>query len=135
MVQKLFPADDKLLEEVLLFVEEELNKAGALNKTVMQVKICVEEIFVNVAHYAYKDEVGDVLISISFDEEERTMTFGFEDGGIRYNPLEKEDPDITLTAEERRIGGLGVYICKKTMDDIRYEYVNNKNVLKMTKKL
>ena len=101
----------------------------------MQVKICVEEIFVNIAHYAYEDGKGDALIGISYDEKEHAMKFSFEDSGIPYNPLEKEDPDITLTAEERGIGGLGIFICKKTMDDIQYEYANNKNILKMTKRL
>lgn len=135
MVQKNFLADDKLLDDVLLLVEEELNKVDASKKIIMQIKICVEEIFVNIAHYAYGDGKGDALIGISYDEKERAMTFSFEDSGIPYNPLKKKDPDITLTAEERGIGGLGIFICKKTMDDIQYQYVNGKNVLKMTKKL
>ncbi len=135
MVQKIFPADDKYLNDVMLLIEDELNRVGASLKIITQVKICVEEIFVNIAHYAYTDGNGEAVISVLYDEKENTVTFIFEDEGIPYNPLSRKDPDITLTAEERGIGGLGIYICKKTMDDIQYEYVNNKNVLKMTKKL
>ena len=135
MVKKIFPADDRFLNDVMLFTEEEMVKANASMKIITQVKICVEEIFVNIAHYAYEDEGGETIISILYDENKNAMTFIFEDEGIAYNPLEKNDPDITLTAEERNVGGLGIFICKKTMDDIHYKYENNKNVLAMTKKL
>lgn len=135
MVQKLFLADDRYLNDVLSFVEEELNEAKASLKIIRQVKICVEEIFVNIAHYAYGDENGEVEISILYNEKERVFTFVFEDTGKAYNPLERKDPDITLSAEERGIGGLGIFICKKTMDDIQYRYEKNKNVLIMTKNI
>ena len=135
MVQKIFPADDRFLNDVMLFTEEEMLKANASMKIITQVKICVEEIFVNIAHYAYEDKNGEAKISILYNDNENTMTFIFEDNGFSYNPLERKDPDITLTAEEREIGGLGIYICKKTMEDIMYKYENEKNILTMTKKL
>ncbi|MBQ4068183.1 MAG: ATP-binding protein [Lachnospiraceae bacterium] len=135
MVQKIFPANDIFLKDVMTFTEEEMVKVNVSTKVITQVKICVEEIFVNIAHYAYGDEKGEAKISILYDEYKNAMTFIFEDEGVPYNPLDKSDPDTTLSAEERKIGGLGIFICKKTMDDIQYKYENGKNILSMTKTL
>ena len=101
----------------------------------MQLTVAIEEVFVNVAHYAYPDEEGQVSFGIAFDSESRSITFRIADKGIAFNPLEKPDPDITLSAEEREIGGLGIFICKKTMDEIGYARENGENILTMTKKL
>ena len=91
--------------------------------------------FVNVAHYAYGDEQGDVKFSIAFDKDTRTITFIMADRGVQFDPLNKPDPDITLSADEREIGGLGIFITKKTMDSVAYTYENGENVLTMTKKI
>ena len=135
MTERLFPADDSALNDVLAFAEEELEKAECPPKTMMQLTVALEEVFVNVAHYAYPDEEGQVSFGIAFDSESRSITFRIADKGIAFNPLEKPDPDITLSAEEREIGGLGIFICKKTMDEIGYARENGENILTMTKKL
>ena len=86
----------------------------------------------NIASYAYQDEVGKAEIKVETDSKSISITF--LDSGIPYNPLEKDDPDITLSAEERGIGGYGIFLVKKIMDDVKYEYKDNKNVLSITKK-
>ena len=101
----------------------------------IQIALCVaiEEVFVNVAHYAYPDGIGDMTLHIGFDEEKRAVTFRMTDKGVPFDPLKKPDPDITLSAEEREIGGLGIFIAKKTMDSISYAYENGENILTMIK--
>ena len=103
----------------------------------IQTAICVaiEEVFVNVAHYAYGEGDGDVTLNIGFDKETRNVVFEMIDSGIQFNPLLKPDPDITLSAQEREIGGLGIFITKKTMDSVTYAYENGKNILTMVKKI
>ena len=103
----------------------------------MQMAICVaiEEVFVNVAHYAYGEGEGDVKFTIRFDEETRNIVFQMSDKGVAFDPLKKPDPDITLSAEEREIGGLGIFITKKTMDTVTYAYENGENILTMIKKI
>ena len=103
----------------------------------IQTAVCVaiEEVFVNVAHYAYGEGEGDMTLGIGFEEETRTVTFRMSDKGVQFDPLKKPDPDITLAAEDREIGGLGIFIAKKTMDTIHYEYKNNENILTMIKKI
>lgn len=118
------------LDEVLEFVEGELEENDCPMKIIMQMNIAVEEIFVNIAHYAYKPEVGSAVIRISVGDE---VAVEFEDQGRPYNPLEKDDPDVTLSAEEREIGGLGIFMVKKSMDDIAYRHENGKNILVIKK--
>lgn len=133
MTQKIFEADDKALSSVMSFVESELEEAGANMKSLMQVCVAVEEIFVNVAHYAYPGKNGDV--SLSIDVEGSVATLVFTDSGIPFNPLEKADPDITLSAEDRSIGGLGIFMVKKSMDEVRYERKDESNVFTMIKEI
>ena len=85
-------------------------------------------------NYAYEDGDGDVSLGIAYDEESRMFTFRMADKGVPFNPLKKPDPDITLSAEEREIGGLGIFITKKTMDSVEYTYENGENILTMIKK-
>ena len=81
------------------------------------------------------DGEGDMTLGIDFDEESRTITFRMTDKGVPFDPLKKPDPDITLSAEEREIGGLGIFIAKKTMDSLTYAYENGENILTMIKKI
>jgi anti-sigma regulatory factor (Ser/Thr protein kinase) len=104
-------------------------------KIQMAVCVAIEEVFVNVAHYAYVDGEGDVTLGIGFDEVNRAVTFRMTDKGIPFDPLKMADPDITQPAEEREIGGLGIFIAKKTMDAITYAYENDENILTMIKKI
>ena len=98
-----------------------------------KIDLAVEEIFVNIAHYAYNPEVGEVYISAFLDSD--ILTVIFKDKGKPFNPIEKKDPDITLSAQERDIGGLGIFLTKKFMDDVEYEYSDGQNILTIKKKL
>lgn len=133
MTNKTFPARTDVLADVLGFVEEMLESFGCSMKAQIAITVAIEEVFVNVAHYAYGDGDGDVTLSIGFDEGSRTVTFRMTDSGVPFDPLKKPDPDITRSAEERSIGGLGIFITKKTMDTLAYAYENGKNILTMSK--
>ena len=122
------------LDDVIAFVNSELKKLGCGVKQQMQIEISVEEIFVNIAHYAYTPEIGNATIRVD-TEENGVIVLTFIDTGVPYNPLAKADPDITLSAEERQIGGLGIFMVKKNMDDVIYEYKDGQNVLTLRKKL
>lgn len=114
------------LDAVLDFVGTELEEKECSMKLQTQICIAVEEIFVNIANYAYQPEVGGAVIRIEVNDEIRIE---FEDNGVPYNPLEKLDPDITASAEEREIGGLGIFMVKKIMDAVEYQHIDNKNLL------
>lgn len=130
------------LENVLGNLEAFLDELGCTPKTGMQLAIALEEMFVNIAHYAYEntDVPQDARMAvIRFEETEyegkRAVRIVLSDGGTPYNPLEKEDPDTTLSAEERPIGGLGIYMVKKSMDEVSYDYHDGKNLFTMVKLL
>ena len=135
MTNKTFPAKIELLNEVLGFVEEMLEGFECPMKIQMAICVAIEEVFVNIAHYAYPESVGDMTLHIGLDEESRAITFRVTDKGVPFDPLKKPDPDITLSAEEREIGGLGIFITKKTMDSLSYSYENGENILTMIKKI
>ena len=135
MTNRTFKAKTEALPDILGFVDEMLEKYQCPMKIQTAVCVAIEEVFVNVARYAYEGGDGDVSLGIGFDSESRTITFRMTDGGVPFDPLAKHDPDITLSAEEREIGGLGIFITKKTMDTVEYAYENGKNILTMTKKI
>ena len=135
MTEKVFPAKTEALNDVIGFVEETLESFECPMKTQMAICVAIEEVFVNVAHYAYPDSEGDMTLSIGFEDNEREITFLVKDKGVPFDPLQKPDPDVTLSAEERDIGGLGIFIAKKTMDSINYAYENGENTLTMIKKI
>lgn len=123
------------LQEVISFVDGHLEELGASMKAQMQIDIAVEELFVNIANYAYAPDTGMAVVCVEKDVAKNQVSITFTDKGKPYNPLEKTDPDITLSAEERSIGGLGIFMVKKSMDDMRYEYKDGQNILTITKKL
>jgi sigma-B regulation protein RsbU (phosphoserine phosphatase) len=135
LTERTFPADVSALGEVLGFLEEALQGFSCSAKAQIALSVAIEEAFVNVARYAYGDGGGEVALGIGFEEEGRVLTLRMTDGGTPFDPLGRGDPDITLSAEEREIGGLGIYIVKKTMDTVSYAYENGKNILTMTKQL
>ena len=135
MTNRTFPAKTEALPDILGFVEETLEGFGCPMKIQMAVCVAIEEVFVNVAHYAYGDGEGNMNLGIGFDEGNRTVTFRMTDKGIPFDPLKKPDPDITLSAQEREIGGLGIFITKKTMDCVTYAYENGENILTMIKRI
>ena len=101
----------------------------------MQINIAIDELFGNIAHYAYNPDVGDATVRVEVTEEPLAVVITFIDGGVPYDPLKAVDPDITLSADQRQIGGLGIYMVKKSMDEITYEYKDGKNILSIKKKL
>ncbi|MBO6164504.1 MAG: SpoIIE family protein phosphatase [Lachnospiraceae bacterium] len=128
------PADDQHLTDVLAFVTGILEEHGGSMKTQMLVEVSIEELFVNIAHYAYPEGNGWAQIRARV-EEDNTAVITLIDGGIPYDPLAKEDPDVTLSAEEREIGGLGIFMAKKNMDEMTYKYEDGKNILTCRKKI
>jgi sigma-B regulation protein RsbU (phosphoserine phosphatase) len=135
MINKTFPARVGELSDVLGFVDQTLESYECPMKIQTAICVAIEEVFVNVARYAYGEGEGDMTLGIGFDAESREITFRMTDRGIPFDPLKKPDPDITLSAEEREIGGLGIFITKKTMDRVSYAYENGENVLTMIKKI
>lgn len=123
------------LDTVTAFLDEQLEGMGCSMKIQMQLDIAVEEIFVNIASYAYESGTGEAVIRISHEDNPEKAVITFIDEGIPYDPLAKEDPDVSLPAEERQIGGLGIFMVKKTMDDMIYERVDGKNILTLIKNL
>ncbi|MBQ8118451.1 MAG: ATP-binding protein [Lachnospiraceae bacterium] len=122
------------LDTVLEFVDRELEARDCSMKVQIQINIAVEEIFVNIAHYAYNPEVGPATIRVEILEDPLAVSLTFIDQGTPYDPLAKEDPDVTLAADERTIGGLGIFMVKKSMDDVKYEYKEGSNILTIVKK-
>ena len=135
MVEQTLPARIEALSDVLGFVDQTLEGYECPMKIQTAVCVAIEEVFVNVAHYAYGEGEGDMTLGIGFDEESRNITFRMTDKGTPFDPLKKPDPDITLSAEDREIGGLGIFITKKTMDSLTYAYENGENILTMIKKV
>ncbi len=128
------PATVECLEKVQESVEQYLLKHGCDQATLMTIQVAVEELYVNVANYAYGGETGDMIMQL-YMQEGNMFTMVFKDWGVPYNPLEKEDPDTTLSAEDRQIGGLGIYIVKQTMDKVEYVYEDKCNILTIQKEI
>lgn len=121
------------IEVVTDFVNEQLEAADCPMKTQMQIDIAVDEIFGNIAHYAYTPETGDATVRIEIEEKPQSAVITFIDSGVPYDPLSQAEPDVTLSADERQLGGLGIFMVKKTMDEITYEYKSGMNILKIRK--
>lgn len=121
------------LHDVLAFVDDLLEAHDCPMKAQMQIDVALEELFVNIAHYAYPDSAGEAVIRVGFTAEAVQITL--IDSGIPYDPLAKPDPDITLGAQDRPIGGLGIFMTKKLMDDISYQYSDGNNKLTIKKRI
>lgn len=123
------------IERVTAFVDEQLEALGCPLKAQMQIDIAIDELFGNIAHYAYNPKVGPATVRVDVLQEPLSVVVTFIDNGIAYDPLAKEDPDVALSAEEREIGGLGIYMVKKSMDEISYEYKDGQNILRIKKEI
>lgn len=121
------------LQQIMEFTDAFLETRACSMKTQMLIDLCVEEIFVNIAHYAYPDGTGTAELRLT--EEDGVVTLIFMDSGVPYDPLQRTDPDVTLSAEDRQIGGLGIFLVKKNMDSVSYRYEDGKNIFTMTKRL
>lgn len=123
------------LEAVQVFVDKQLELYGCPMKAQLQIDIAVEEIFVNISNYAYNPCAGFAVIRVEVFREPLSVVLTFMDHGVPYDPLAKADPDVTLPADVREIGGLGIYMVKQSMDDIQYEYKDGQNILRIRKNL
>ena len=117
------------------FVNEQLEALDCPMRAQMQIDIAIDELFGNIAHYAYNPDVGEATVRVEVAEEPLSVIITFIDGGVPYDPLTAEEPDTTLSAEERAIGGLGIFMVKKSMDEIAYRYENGRNILSIRKTL
>ena len=99
-----------------------------------QINAAVEEVFINIANYAYEPERGYAIISIASYGEEEEILVRFEDSGKPYNPLEEKKPDFDIPLMEREQGGLGIFLVKKLMDKVYYSHIDNKNILIIAKR-
>ena len=120
---------------VLGFLEEQLEQTDCSMKTKMQLDLAVEEIFVNIASYAYGSDSGTAVIRVALSENPDTIIVTFLDEGTPFDPLKQEDPDIKKSSDDRQVGGLGVYLVKNLVDGMEYEYKDGKNTLTVTKEL
>ncbi len=123
------------IPKVTAFVDTELEALDCPLKAQMQIDVAIDEIFSNIARYAYTGKTGDATVRFEFEADPKTCILTFLDQGVPYNPLEKKDPDVTKSAEEREIGGLGIFLVKKTMDNMTYERDGNTNMLSLYKKI
>ena len=121
------------LQQVLDFVDENLKSMRCPMKILMQIDVAVEEIFVNIASYAYAPGSGLAAVRVELEREPPAVAVSFRDRGVPYDPLAREDPEVNLLAQERREGGLGIFLTKQVMDEVRYEYRDGQNVLTMRK--
>ena len=129
------PATVDNISAVTNFVEHELTERNCPKSAKAQINIAIDEIFGNIAQYAYNPENGDATVRVEVTDDPIEVILTFMDKGKPYNPLEKADPDVTLSAKERKVGGLGIFIVKKSMDEIDYHYEDGKNVLKIRKNI
>ena len=123
------------LEKVISFVNSRLASFNCAADAKMRLDIAVEEIFINIANYAYHPGKGTATVRVETSNDPATVTITFIDRGVPYDPLKRDDPDVTLPANERAIGGLGIFMTKKIMDDMSYEYKDGQNILRMKKAL
>jgi anti-sigma regulatory factor (Ser/Thr protein kinase) len=117
------------------FLDETLDAIGCPMKAHMQIAVALDELFTNISHYSYAPSTGKATIRIEPDKDNSSVTITLIDSGIPFNPLSRAEPDITLPAEEREIGGLGIFLVRKTMDDLSYEYSNKQNIVRLKKVL
>ena len=123
------------IEPVTEFVNGELEALDCPLRAQMQIDVAIDELFSNIAFYAYDPETGPATVRVEVEEEPLSVIITFIDHGKPYDPLAREDPDITLQAESREVGGLGVFLVKKTMDEVSYEYRDGQNVLRIKKRM
>lgn len=120
------------IETLTAFVEEFLESSGGSVKSIMQISVALDEIVSNIVNYS---GAKDYTVKVALEQDSLVASVTFIDKGVPYDPLKKDDPDTTLSAEEREIGGLGIFLVKKTMDDVQYSREGDKNVLVLKKHL
>jgi len=135
-VKKLsLPAKRENIPEVIDFVDRELDELGCPEKTKTQINIAIDELYGNISSYAYGEGSGEATVLVDHDSSTGAVSISFQDEGKPFNPLESGEPDVTLSARERKVGGLGIFLVRKSMDDVLYEYRDGKNILTIRKTL
>ena len=129
------PAVIENIDTATDFINDILENAGCSMRTQMQMDVALDELMSNVARYAYAPEEGDITVSLEILNDPLRAVLTLSDHGVPYVPLKKDDPDVTLTAEERQIGGLGIFIVKKSMDEMTYSYEDGQNIVTIVKHL
>ena len=122
------------ITRVMAFVDAQLEAFGCSTKVQRLIDIAIDELFSNIVHYGYAAQEGMATVRVETQPDLRTVTIAFIDSGIPFNPLSHEDPSSSLAVKERKAGGFGISIVKKSMDNVRYEYVDGCNVTTITKK-
>ena len=135
MQEMTLPALIENIPRVTAWIDETLEKLDCSMKAQMQIDMAIDEIFSNIARYAYPDGPGSATVHCSFDEVSRQFTLAFVDQGIPFDPLAQKEPDTTLETEDREIGGLGIFLVRKTMDEVSYQYRDGSNILCLKKKI
>ena len=135
MKELTLPAARENIPAVIDFVNRELESVGCPMKTEAQIDIAIDELYSNIANYGCDENSGEVTVLLETETDSRTVTITFVDNGRPFDPLSRPDPDVTLKARERKIGGLGIYMVKKSMDDVHYAYRDGKNILTIRKTL
>lgn len=123
------------IEAVTEFINEELESLDCPLKAQTQIDIAIDELFGNIARYAYQPEIGNATVRLEVENDPLSVVITFIDNGVPFNPLEQEEPDVTASAKDRKIGGLGIFLVKKTMNLVEYEYNNGQNILKIKKNI
>jgi anti-sigma regulatory factor (Ser/Thr protein kinase) len=124
------PAKIENLEQLIAFVSDCANKQGMERKRIIEIEISTEEALVNIFNYAYQNVDGDVAIICKSDEKDKFI-IEIEDSGVPFNLLSLKEPDTTLDISERSIGGLGIFLMRKLMDEVQYKREEDRNVLTM----
>ena len=123
------------IEQVTDFINSELERYGCSLKVEMQIDVAIDEIFGNICRYAYSPDTGEAAVRLVVENEPLCAVISFIDRGKPFNPLDAAEPDITLSAEQRKVGGLGIFIVRKTMDEVSYSYSEGQNILTIRKNL
>ena len=123
------------IPRVTAFVDAELEAMDCPVPAQMQMDIAIDEVFVNISNYAYTPETGDALVTVDYDAEERAVKLEFRDWGKPFDPVSHKDPDVKAPLDERQIGGLGIFLVKKIMDEVSYRREDGQNVLTLRKKI
>lgn len=117
------------------FVGKKLDLLSCATKIRKQIDVAIDELFGNIANYAYEGGEGKVVVGVKTDMENQSIEISFKDWGVKFNPLETATPDVSLKARQRKIGGLGIFVVRNTMDDVSYEYKDGQNILTIKKEL
>ena len=123
------------IPQITDLVDEELEKLGCGMKAQMAINIALDEILANISRYAYTHDKGTVEVSVDHDPEDRSVVITFKDSGVPFDPLQKEAPDTSLSAKEREIGGLGIFLVRKVMDAVKYRHEDGFNILTIRKRI